>query len=126
MTQLVLASLPELPPEEAASAVACLVEALVQVNLIYLKSTRGVPLLHASGVRYEEDAPWQDVPALLLSRRGDCKSLAAWRIAELRAQGKSALVHVVYVPREEEDLFHVQVRRGSRIEDPSRFLGMRS
>jgi hypothetical protein len=128
MMGLSLASLKRLGPEDAASCIASFVEALIQVDMLFLRRTPGVPLLYRSGVSYEggeHDSPWQDVPSLLLTRKGDCKSLVAWRIAELRGQGHQALVHVVYLERAREDLFHVQVRRPDKIEDPSRFLGMR-
>lgn len=117
-----------LSSQDAASCIAAFVEALVQVNMLYLSRTSSVPKLHTSGVRYNENECWRDIPALLRTGEGDCKSLCAWRIAELRAHDKSALVHVVYLGNTrstDEDLFHVQVRRGGVIEDPSRFLGMR-
>jgi len=124
--RLDLRSLAELPPEEAAACIAAFVEALVSVNALYLKRHPSTPPLYKAGVTYVADEPWKDVPALLDSRKGDCKSLVAWRIAELRAQGYMALVHVVYTARVSDDLFHVQIRRKDKLEDPSRFLGMRT
>lgn len=123
--KLDLLSLAELPPEEAASCIASFVEALASVDALYLMRHPKTPTLYKAGISYAADEPWRDVPALLESRRGDCKSLVAWRIAELRGLGYTALVHVVYTARLNEDLFHVQVRRKDRLEDPSRFLGMR-
>ncbi len=121
---LVLDSMRHLEGQDVASCIASFVEALAQVDALFLLRNPGAPRLYRSGVRYQEDAPWQDVPALLRTKRGDCKSLVAWRLAELRSEGTSALVHVVHMAREGEDLFHVQVRRGKSIEDPSRLLGM--
>lgn len=123
--RLDLQSLMLLSPQEAASAISGFVEALVALNLMYLKANPQTKGLYESGMTYVRDEPWRDIPSLLSSKQGDCKSLVAWRIAELRLRGYLALVHVVYTPQAGEDLFHVQVRRKGQIEDPSRFLGMR-
>ena len=118
-------SLGFLEPEAAASCIASLVEALVQVNGAFLRQFPKTPALYTSGIVYAESPAWRDIPGLLAARSGDCKSLVAWRLAELRRQNSKALVHVVYIPKGNEHLFHVQIRKGQAIEDPSRFLGMR-
>jgi len=126
--RLVLPSLSTMGAPEAASCLAAFVEALVQVNGAYLQTHRAqrVVELYRSGVRYEETPSWMDIPALLSAKRGDCKSLVAWRVAELRARGEQAFVHIVYVPHPQENRFHIQVRRSvDVVEDPSRMLGMK-
>lgn len=119
-------SLKLLEPEQAASCIASLVEALAQANGMFLREFPKTPSLYTAGIAYEETEAWRDIPALLAARKGDCKSLVAWRLAELRKQGTKALVQVVYIPRPGEHLFHVQIRKGGGTEDPSRFLGMRT
>ena len=119
-------SLRDLPVQDAAECLAAFVEALVQVNGLFLRRNPSTVKLYTAHIVYEDRPDWQDVPAMLLSRRGDCKSLCAWRIAELRESGQEAFAHVVFIPKVKEDLFHFQVRRaGGKMEDPSRFLGMR-
>ncbi len=122
--KLRLQSLHVLGAGDVAYCLASLIESLVEINERFLLRTR-CPKLYGSGVRYEESDEWHDVPALLSSRLGDCKSLAAWRLAELRREGEMSTPHIVRRQRPGEILFHVQVRRCfGEIEDPSRILGM--
>ena len=113
-------------------ALTHLVEALVRVNVAWLRERRaGVPWLYESGVRYEEEPlgrdEWQDIPETLERREGDCEDLASWRLAELRVRSfedaRPFVKRTVFGPR---TVYHVAVRRSDgRIEDPSRVLGMR-
>lgn len=112
--------------EARARGIAHLVEALAEVDLEILRADGGrtIPRLYASPspVRYE-DSPrtWADVGTLLRIGRGDCKSLVAWRIAELRLAGESAGARVaIYV----DGTMHVEVaRRDGGLEDPSALVG---
>jgi hypothetical protein len=113
------------------AALAHLLEALTAVNVAWLREHTNAPALYESGVRYEEEPPgrddWQDIPETLSLRVGDCEDLACWRLAELRVRSfedaRPFVKRAVYGPR---TVYHVAVRRSdSRIEDPSRVLGMR-
>lgn len=109
---------------------ASLLEALVAVNVAWLREHPEAPALYESGVRYEEEPPgrddWQDIPETIALRSGDCEDLGCWRIAELRTRGCEYAVP--YVRRSVEGrrtVYHVAVRRADgRLEDPSRVLGM--
>lgn len=92
----------------------------------------GVPDLYASGVYYQELPEIWAVPtwALYLREHGfgaDCKTLAAWRVAELRERyGEPAARCWVSATAEPGKLlYHIQVQRSDgSIEDPSAKLGM--
>ncbi len=103
---------------------------LVDLNR-YLYRTRRLPPLYASGVRYvreEEDytarrpvEDWKAVDVLYQTQTGDCEDLAAARCAELRNQGLPANIRLTRRGR----IWHVTVRVGTKVEDPSRRLGMK-
>jgi hypothetical protein len=107
-----------------------LLEALVVENVAYLLAHPSAPRLFESGVRYALDDPrreeWKDIAETLSRGTGDCKDLAAWRIAELRIDGEHAVACVDFYTSGARVLNHVTVRRANgRIEDPSRVLGFR-
>jgi len=110
---LSLAALDHPCVEDRADIYAALVEALVDINRQYLRREKRIGfshLLYESSivyVRYPEE--WQDIPSMLSTRRGDCKDLVAWRIAELRERGCDARVHVIFTEHPEKDEFHLQV-----------------
>lgn len=108
-----------------------ILDAMVEVNRLYLRSHH-VPPLYQSGVRYEqepEDGKPEEFAAIapVLARGwGDCDDLGPWRVAELREAGENANIRITWRRRAGGNrLYHVVVRRGDgRIEDPSRLLGM--
>jgi len=124
---------------------ACVVrielEALVQINQLYL-ATHRVPPLYTSGVRYQSEPAnyiklgnllvrraeeFAAIPAVLERGWGDCDDLGPWRCAELRNSGEKAKMRVVWVKDKKtgEKKFHVLVRRANgAVEDPSHKLGM--
>jgi hypothetical protein len=79
---------------EGQLALDRMAEALVQLNVDYLRAHPDTPKLADSGVRYDLGAdvqgPWLTIPMVLAAGRGDCEDLAAWRVAELRVQGVDA------------------------------------
>jgi hypothetical protein len=109
-------------------------------------SSAPLPPLYQSGVRYREEEPghedWLDTPAVLRQGYADCEDLAAWRAAELRADGFDVepVIKWQWIPREmmirqgyPADklpsrgvwLVHCCVRYpDGSIEDPSKILGM--
>lgn len=113
-----------------AETVRCLLEALVAVNRITLKSDASIKPLYSSGVVYQREPKGQetfnDITVIRHYGYGDCAHLAAWRCAELRNAGENATLRLTWkVTRRGKRLFHVQVRRADgRIEDPSKLLGM--
>jgi len=123
--RLELPSLALIQPSAAAQCIAAFVEALILSNREYLR-THLTPPLYSCGVTYKESDEWLDIPAILKRRAGDCKSLVAWRVAELRNTRREALLQVSLMC---EGGFHVSIRKlvkgAVQDEDPSRFLGMR-
>jgi len=116
-------------------------EDLAQQDVDYLQEHPDAPRLRASGVRYYHSGrgsasglidEWLDVPEALAEGVADCKSLAAWRVAELRVSGEDpgARCHKKFAVVDDPDvgkllLYHVVVRRSDdRLEDPSREHGM--
>lgn len=97
---------------------------LVDLNR-YLLKTRRLPGLYESGVRYEREAAtgiehWQAVDVLYASGRGDCEDLAAALCAQRRNEGLPARMRLTRKGR----IWHVTIRIGDRVEDPSLRLGM--
>jgi hypothetical protein len=70
-----------------------LLELLARENGRVLRCGR-IPLLYASGVRWEAEPADKEVfmtiPAILRDGKADCEDLVAWRVAELRASGEPA------------------------------------
>ncbi len=79
-----------------AAVLLLLLEALVAHNIAYLRDHPDTPPLFRSGVRYRLDDPagerWKDIAEVRATGDGDCKDLAAWRLAELRAWGEHGAV----------------------------------
>ncbi len=123
-------------------ALLALMQALIEVNLAWLKAHPDTPLLYESGVVYVpeegEREIFADIPTVMGVGGGDCDDLVAWRIAELRFHDidPHAKVKLIAYPRECPDptepctLYHVQVARSGKLkhypEDPSARLGMRT
>lgn len=112
--------------QEASAVVKALADALTASNVGYLRAHPNTPALYDSGVYYCQDErgrerQWWDIPMVLANHCADCKSLAAWRAAELINMGYAA---EPVVTTSDGSLFHVVVRLGNTIEDPSALLGM--
>lgn len=116
-------------------------EALVLLDMDYLKEHPNTPPIFSSGIRYKPELPgqeqWLTIPYILMRGHGDCEDLAAWRVAELRLRGgdrKAKCINTATVdPRDpSKKIYHIRVQRGNRrdnrgrplIEDPSATLGM--
>lgn len=120
-------------PEESIVALRALADALMQIDINYLRRHPNVPLLYRSGVRYEAEKNgmerWQDISTTLQKQKGDCEDLACWRAAELNVRMGIAAFPNVYVTQRLPDgrrLYHVTVvvEPNGAIEDPSAILGM--
>ena len=119
--------LPGSSPEENADVLRTLVEALVAIDRIYLRARRDrqLPTLYQAGVRYARTEDWLPTPVLYWQRYGDCKSLAAARIAELRESGKVAKPAFRFLPRPDGVMYHILVQTSAGgFEDPSKICGM--
>ena len=113
--------------EENAFALKVLLDALILLDIGYLRTRRNVPLLYASGVRYKRTRDWLTIESMYRRGYGDCKSLAAALIAE-------RFVHdgIVCLPSFRDLMrpggltdFHILVMcPDGSFEDPSKVCGM--
>lgn len=112
-------------PVENAFALRALMNALIELNLAFLKFHPRTPSLYQSGVVYARTITWDTIPALYLKRFGDCKSLTAALVAERRFRGEKAKPVFRFAANETggED-YHILVQTPSGFEDPSKRLGM--
>lgn len=117
--------------EEAVALNLCL-EFLIEINRAYLRD-HPAKSLYRSGVVYGRTDEWDSIPAVIQRGYGDCKSLTAWRIAELRERGEECRPVFRWVRRRNGSKgFHILVaiaHKGSSEplwEDPSKTLGMGS
>ena len=112
-----------------------ILEALVQIDILYLRLNPKTPKMYDSGVRYYHDGirdEWFSADEAMHEKLADCKGLSAWRVAELRVTGEDPGAKCFKKFAVIEDptvgklvLYHVQVLRSDgTIEDPSRKLGM--
>lgn len=107
-----------------------LMQALVEIDVLYLSDYRDTPPLYETDVIYqiESSEQWKDVPRIIEDGWGDCEDLACWRIAELRIKGINARPYIKWQPSPRNpvmDRYHAVVKwPDGRIEDPSRSLGM--
>jgi len=111
--------------EENARVLRLSLDYLIVVNEIFLFYRPHVPALYSAGVVYKRDDTWLPISMLYLQKYGDCKSLAAARIAELHRQGIDArpVFRFVRKPDGWTD-YHILVQTEDGFEDPSRILGM--
>ncbi len=113
-----------------AKALGALLDCLVDLDLLYLDLFPNTLGLYQSNVFYHlmpTKAPWDTIPTLYSRGYGDCKSLAAARVAELRRQGKEAYPVFRHIKDPWGTMFHILILHGDgRWECPSRLLGMRT
>jgi hypothetical protein len=119
---------PDLERARSQKAMLWMLEALCQVNLLWLRVYTEAPLYDA-GVLYKKEPPnrehWQDIATTLELRNGDCEDLACWRVAELRNAGIAAHPYIRWRVVNGNHRYHCLVQwPDGRIEDPSIALGM--
>lgn len=117
------------PPTLSDPYLVPLLTALCQINEIWFAEGGQAPPLYASGVRYLGEGVgeehWRSIPIVLSLGHADCKSLAAWRVAELRRIGERARCRYSSKRTPTGRLWHIfVVRADGTEEDPSRILGM--
>lgn len=115
-------------PKEFAILSRYVYEAMIDANRRFIEANPDFPKLYDSGVVYDYSGTFEfvDCATTYFRGKGSCGHLTAWRIAELRNEGKKATIHLD--PQGEMDGFftyHVLIRLGDgSTEDPSVILGM--
>lgn len=108
-------------------ALNALMRCLTELNVYWLRKHPNTPFLYDSGVYYERTIIWETIPALYARGWGDCKSLAAARVAEMLVFGGEKWVQPVFRfnPNRDGIMFHILVMYADGTnEDPSKILGM--
>lgn len=119
-------------PEDRKRSQRCvlwLMEALTQINVMWIKTHPNTPELYSTPIHYEPEPPnqevWQDIPTLLERGKGDCEDLACYRAGELRAAGINVRPYIKWRKEGESYVYHAVVMwPDGRVEDPSLALGM--
>ncbi len=114
---------PRASNRENAAALETLLACLCALDTIWLKYHPNHVPLYNSGIYYARTLVWDTIPALYGRGFGDCKSLTACRIAELRKQGTWCRAVFRHKSEVRSTMFHILVMLG---EDPSKALGMLS
>ncbi len=113
-----------------ATALRALLDCLIDLNLIFLDTYPNTPGLYEARVFYyfmPTRAPWDTIPTLFSRGYGDCKSLVAARIAELRKHGQTAKPVFRHIKSKWGTMFHILLQHDNgNFECPSRILGMRT
>lgn len=110
-------------------AVLYLLEALVNINRLWLKMHPECPGIYESGVRYQREfdtEDWRDIPTIIKDGGGDCEDLAAYLCAWYRERkGIKCRPFIKWRKYDNFYLYHVLVQMpDGRMEDPSARLGM--
>lgn len=119
-------------------ALRILLDCLTEINTIFLRYHPNTPILYPRGaepvftqgpVFYARTQIWDPIPALYRRGYGDCKSLSAALIAQLRKNGEEVYPVFRWVrakdPRRKgETNYHILVQGIHGFEDPSKILGM--
>lgn len=115
---------PQASEVDNAYALRILLDALIRLNVVYLRS-HSVPGLYRSGVVYGRTTEWDTIPDLYEKRFGDCKSLSAALIAQYTMQGINSKPVFRFVKgKDGVPDFHILVETDNGFEDPSKRLGM--
>ena len=103
-------------------ALELLLTGLLNLNVAIMERYT-LPSLYSAGVRYRPDGEiWRNALAVLEATEADCKSLSAYRAAELIVRGQDARI---VVHRSGAHTLHARVLTGGKIEAPSIRLGMK-
>lgn len=109
-------------------ALRALLECLIDLNLICWDVCPNMKKFYETDVFYHlmpSQAPWETTPTLYRRGHGDCKSMVAARVAELRRAGKVAMPVFRHVTDGWGTMFHILILHGDGTwECPSRIRGM--
>lgn len=110
-------------------ALLWLLEALVQVDMLWLAAHPNTTLLYKQENVHDEPEyqkeDWQDVPHVIASGKADCEDLTAWRVGELRLMGINARPYIRWRKVANQMRYHALVwLPGNEFEDPSISMGM--
>jgi hypothetical protein len=83
-------------------ALKAILDCMVEINRAFLCAYRCQPL-YDCGARYARTDDWRPMPALIQSRRGDCKSLGPARCAELLEDGVPVMMVHRWAKRKHDD-----------------------
>lgn len=121
--------------DDSLALKACL-DCMVEIDRIFLRTYRS-PKLYDCGARFTRTEDWRPTPAIIASRKADCKSFGPARCAELLEDGVPVLMVHRWAKRDEADGrraprlrqdgtdFHILLMVDGRLfEDPSKILGM--
>lgn len=116
-------------PVENAEVLKQLVENLINIDMIHMRHHPKTPELRSKdfGVVYGRSDEWMSIPSLWINGFGDCKSLTAMRVAQLRCKGRVAkpVFRFRANARGGTD-YHILVQTAiNTFEDPSKECGMR-
>ena len=116
---------PRASKETNARALEVLLAALCALDRIWLASGRGALPLYSTPVYYARTMVWDTIPALYARGYGDCKSLSACRVAELREAGTWCRPVFRFQGTPRSTLFHILIMfEDGSWECPSALLGM--
>lgn len=104
-----------------------LLEALAQIDRVYLEIHPEIPPLYESGVVYkmEKGEVFRDIKHIMDNGGGDCDCLSCWRVAELQQIGIKARPYIKWRKEGKNWIYHALVwLPNGYIEDPSLALGM--
>lgn len=120
---------------ENATALETMMACLVELNCIWLTFHPSTLPLYDTKVYYRRTTLWDTIPCLYGRGWGDCKSLAAARVAENYRDGVRCRPVFRFLPGRNSTMFHILLMYGEHYqgigastdgmwEDPSRALGM--
>lgn len=110
-----------------------LLDALTEIDCLFLARHPNFPDIYSSGVRYMEEPPmqedWQDAPTCIRMGKMDCDDAACWLTAQRRVRDGIAARSVWTkrkIPKTKSYLYHILTKHpNGRTEDPSFVQGMR-
>lgn len=116
---------PHVSGRKNAKALETLLACLCELNRIWLKYHPNTMGLYDTPVYYDRTLVWDTIPALYRRGFGDCKSLSAARVAQLRAAGIWCTPVFRFKARPHSTLYHILIMfQDGSWECPSALLGM--
>jgi hypothetical protein len=130
---------PHSSDRENAAALETLMTCLIELNVVWLMFHPHTPPLYHTPVYYKRTLLWDTIPCLYARGWGDCKSLAAARVAENYRDRLWCRSVFRFLPGTNNTMFHILVMysgigayygigasESGLWEDPSKALGMES